>query len=353
MNKQLKQRERLEQNLIARFPKIKRFDPPNDLPLIESIKDGSFHKSSAGIALYCNGFTGKAFHPSPFGYLLSENGYFGQQTISFGIFRRGHDNRNYAVVMPLIGTGRLVPICSSLLELGEIAGVYVRFLKLRDYLEFVHIFKPAKEHPWDLNAPEEDETLCYSRIDLTNLRLNARTGYNRAKGFVDRHNLTLRFEKLNESGFDIAYDIIKRHFELLEKSGKRVGSAPEDYLGLLQPEILSLPAVTAVIGFLNDLPVSVFVSERTGQKSIAMFSTIVVRDMEYLMKELGITIEDEKSDGLSAIPSFMLLSFLKQLQDRGFEIVYLGGSEVADLNKAKIRLGAENDPTYWVVMLRD
>ena len=333
---------------------FKPFDPAVHAPLIEQSKDDRFHISSAAIALYCNGFTRKAVHDARFGYLYNDEKR-GLQA-AFGVFRR-FDSKNYVVAMPLKG-GLLAAENaiddSGLWDLPSITGTYVRFLDVDDYIEALRGGSlPAKEHPWDPNAPEEDETLCNSRVDLSKLRLNARTGFNRAQHFLERNGIMLRFEQLTESELSTAYEIVRGHFELLENGGKRVSSTPEDYLGLLQPEIINLEAVTARIGFLNGLPVSVFIAEKTGPKTVGMYSTIVVRDMKYLTERLGINAEDEeKKRGMSAIPAFMLLSYLKRLRESGMETVYLGGSEIAELNKAKIQLGAENDPTYWVVKMR-
>ncbi len=338
---------------ICNLKAFKKFEPAVDAHSIERLKDDKFHVSNTAIALYCNGFTKKAVHDAPFGYLYNE----GDLQAAFGVFRR-FDGKNYLIIIPLEGGMQAalhVIGDSGLMDSPAIEGVYVRFLDVSEYVEALSEtgFLPAKEHPWDPNAPEEDETLCQSRVDLTKLKLNAETGYNRGKKFVERNELSLRFELLGESRLGVAYEIIKGHFKLLENAGKRVGSTPEDYLGLLQPEIINLEAVTAVIGFLNDLPVSVFIAERTGSTTVSMYSTIVVRDTDYLKEKLGIATEDKKrADGVGAISAFLLLSFLKQLREQGMETTYLGGSEIADLNKAKIQLGAENDPTYWAVQLR-
>jgi hypothetical protein len=146
-----------------------------------------------------------------------------------------------------------------------------------------------------------------------------------------------------------ASEIVKMHLGAIDRKGKLVSSSPEDYEGILQPEILRLPSVRAFLGCINDLPVSVLIGDMTGPSSAGLYAAITLRDHNYVGGAIN-GYDTSTHPRLSALSTFMIYSFLKKLGDEGVQDLDLGGSEHADLNKWKRHLGAEYQPTYWAFL---
>jgi hypothetical protein len=257
-----------------------------------------------------------------------------------------------------------------------IRGIYVRFLRTPDYVRLVSEFgfTPAKEEPWLRDAPEEDESLSHSRVDL-HKTFSAETSrlifpplkrnFHRATNFLQRTGLKFSFVPLNAGNSDVAWDLVQRHFEMLDESGKLIGSTHHDYLGLLHPDILSLKSVTAYLGMLGKLPISVFIGESNGNGAISGYAGLTLRGIDYptgrehsaLQQEI-----DEMDDrsglgshyrGASAIPTYVFIRLFSQFFSEGYRYFFMGGSEHADIDTWKHKqMGAEKDPTYWAVYSR-
>jgi hypothetical protein len=346
------------------------FQPLTDTQYVEMAKRGRFHQSSCALALYSNAFTQKAMFPedlAPYGYLHKR---FGEQ-FSFGVYRR-HDGNLFGSILPL--TSNLETIATFTREaMSElpIKGIYVRFLRIPQYARLVTDFgfKPAKEEPWLPDAPEEDESLSHSRVDLD--RVFSQDGslifpplkknFNRASNFLERLGLEYRLTTLRPSHLHIALDIVKTHFDMIEEKGKLVGSTFHDYLGLLNADIISLKSVSAYLGFIGELPVSVFIGESNGERCMSGYAGITLRNIDYALglESPAAVLPDEGPDGpgsstvlvgSSSIPTYVFIRLFSQFHSEGYRYFFMGGSEHADIDTWKHkRMGAEKDPTYWAV----
>jgi hypothetical protein len=148
---------------------------------------------------------------------------------------------------------------------------------------------------------------------------------------------------------------------MIEESGKLVGSTHLDYHGLLRPEILSLQSVTAYLGLLNGLPVSVFICETNGEGSMGGYAGITLRKVDYLLSRirlLAVQPEDKSFHlsehmGISSLPTYAFARLFLDLHSKGYRHFYMGGSEHADIDSWKKRqMCAERDPTYWAVLTK-
>ena len=85
-----------------------------------------------------------------------------------------------------------------------------------------------------------------------------------------------------------------------------------------------------------------FIGEKTGPSTVALYATFANRDMALLPAGLDRT-------GFSAISQYSYLVLFKTLRDMGIEWVDVGGSETEELTTFKRQLGATAVPSYWVV----
>ena len=141
----MKHKTGLEKKIISMSHAVKPFEPHTDHPLVQQIKDGSYSRCSAAIALYLNRFSKRAVHPADFGYLFNCQ----NNVLAFGVYRR-FDGQLYGCVIPLSADADIIAGFSQEL-LGKLGllGVYVRFLGLKSYVALLNKgFLPAKEHPW-------------------------------------------------------------------------------------------------------------------------------------------------------------------------------------------------------------
>jgi hypothetical protein len=363
-------------NLIVNRLGLSPFAPLADYPYVESAKQGRFHQSACAIALYSNAFTQKAAFPSefaPFGYIYKRYG----DLFSFGVYRR-FDGKLFGSILPLSSEVQSLSDFTRL-AMAElpISGIYVRFLRLPQYARLVSDFgfKPAKEEPWLPDAPEEDESLSHSRVDLSRLFSPGATlpvfsplrrNVTRAMNFLSRTGMEYRFIPLIPDGLPIASDIVRIHFDMIEEKGKLVGSTFHDYLGLLHPDIISLKSVSARIGMLGTLPVSVFITEGNGKSDgepcVSGYAGITLRNINYLLGSTPINLLEKTAHaeigddcvelftGASAMPTYAFFRLFSLSYFDGYRYFYMGGSEHADIDTWKSkRMGAEKDPTYWAV----
>ncbi|HSB47503.1 MAG TPA: hypothetical protein VLD37_05800 [Candidatus Bilamarchaeum sp.] len=352
-------------NMIVSRLGLKPFDPKTDHLIVEAAKDGRFNQSNCALALYSNAFSHKAMFPwtsAPYGYLFERDG----QAFSFGVYSR-YDNELFGCVLPL--SARLETIADfskEALSALPISGVYVRFLRLGEYSTLVSEsfgFKPAKEEPWLPDAPEEDESLSHSKVTLSKIVDGERSAvrfkplknaYKRAKNFLSRNGLEYGFVPLTPENLHEAREIVHSHFEMIEKSGKLVGSTHRDYYGLLREDIIELKSVMAYLGVLNSLPISVFICESNGPASAAGYAGITLRDFQRIakvMNESSICSSDEFMRGISSLPTYAFVRLFFELQAKGYKYFFMGGSEHADIDTwKKKQIGAEKDPTYWAIL---
>jgi hypothetical protein len=366
---------KLHEIIVSRL-RLAPFQPLADNKMVESAKDGRFNQSNCAIALYSNAYSQKAMFPedqAPLGYL-----YKGERSLfSFGVYKR-YDGGLFGSILPLTGNLETIAMFSKMaMEVLPLSGIYVRFLRLPEYHKLVSEsfgFKPAKEEPWLPDAPEEDESLSHSKVDLSKIVKPDGSGFAfgplrrsflRGGRFLERNDLNYRFTQLNQHNLTAALNIIKSHFSMIEQKGKLVGSTHFDYYGLLHPDIISLRSVTAYLGFINDLPVSVFISEGVGRSSVAGYAGITLRSIDYRSlklkplpngkpgREREAANDDVELMGANAIPTYAMARLFLDCRARGNDFFFMGGSEHADIDAWKNRqMGAEKDPTYWAILKR-
>ncbi len=351
------------------------FEPLIDHLIVKEAKAGRFHQSSCAIALYSNAYTQKAVFPpdhAPFGYINRRAG----ELFSFGVYRR-RDGQLFGSILPLTANlQQIAEFTRDAMSVLPLRGIYVRFLRTPDYAQLVSKFgfAPAKEEPWLKDAPEEDESLSHSRVDLGRIFTSdgkdvefspLKRNLRRAANFLDRSRLTYSFVPITADNCHIAWDVIMNHFTMLEARGKLIGSTHHDYVGLLHPDILTLKTVTAYLGMLGKLPISVFISEPNGNNAISGYAGITLRDIDYRTgyhlpagpKEREAILAPHGSGelllGSSAIPTYAFIRLFAHFHEQGYRYFFMGGSEHPDIDTWKHRqMGAEKDPTYWAVYIR-
>lgn len=367
------QREGVEAAILNKFSYVNVFNPREHHPLVDKFKDGSFGLSSAGFALYSNGYNVRGQSDlAPFGLFYHHNDCI----FSIGYFRKegySMEKSGYLFLVSPRGPNVEAEADEFIRALRQsnlpIAGFYVRFLRLEQFKKFLNMgYAPAKEHPWHPQAPEEDEHLTNSVVSLNRLlpegmtqniaqsltttsknhRKHFRLETQRFQNFLKRTMSSYRFEHLRLADSEVAKGIVVRHFETLAKNGKQIGSTPEDYFGLVSAEILELPEVVSYLGFLNNLPVSLFICEKLVSGMAAAYSCLTLRDPSFVLPAAGLSLDSGNMAGFSAMPNYAYYMLFAELQKFGIALVHLGGSEHPDLDRSKEHMGAENDPTYWV-----
>jgi hypothetical protein len=337
---------------------LRAFEPQNDYFNLEMVKRGKFHHSATAIALYLSRYPKSAIHQEKFGYVYQR----GNELLAFGIFR-GLDAQKYGFIVPISAPASTVSnMARFAIKEFQLAGVYARFLGVREFgnlLNPLFNFVPAKERPWHPDAPEEDETLNNSIVHIPRVvdAVENRKGlrdirqcYNRMIRLFDETDSRFSLVKIeSEEHISQAGEIVRMHLGAINNRGKLVSSSPEDYEGILQPEILHLPSVRAFLGCINELPVSVLIGDMTGPDSAGLYAAITLRDLDYVGSAIN-GYDTAQHPRLSALSTFVIYSYLKRLGDEGVLDLDLGGSEHADLNKWKRHLGAEYQPTYWAFL---
>ena len=93
----------------------------------------------------------------------------------------------------------------------------------------------------------------------------------------------------------------------------------------------------AFIGYLDNIPVSVFVGEKLSCKRFGLYTPITLRDYEDFSKNISGSATFMTDKGFTAMPVFAYFKLFENLVKLGFE---------------EIHLGAKPDPTYWVIKLK-
>lgn len=398
-------REVVEQTLLAKFPGMKIFEPDKHASDMIRFQDGSFGFGYAASALYIHGFNPRGISKlAPFGLLYHEdNVMFG-----LGYFRKEgtceNDDGYLMILAPkgLNAVRRVTEIVSEVLADRYIPcnGVYVRFLDGFEKSKFVNAgFSEvtAEANPWHPSAPLEDETFCHSTLWLPSVvrlttarvegfevldldeaedkehRRKSRLAFKRFANFIGRNKLNYRMDRIafetnqeQEQAIDIGRKIIIMHFNSLVNP---VGSCAEDYLGLVSSEILRWMNTIGYIGYLNEVPISVFLGAPVHGHSVGdrwntlgLYASITLRSAEHVLGDLlGLDpyemIDNQldskrpkvpRAEGFSAISLYNQLYYFAKVLAHGISTIKLGGSEEKKLDDAKRQLGATEDKTYWV-----
>ena len=148
-----------------------------------------------------------------------------------------------------------------------------------------------------------------------------------------------------------SWNLIKDFFDFLRKRTTVVSSTAEDYKSLINffPDLKANKDFFSYIGFLKDktgrinIPVSLFIGERLTPKIIALYATISLRDPSTLPADIDPV-------GYTGISSYNYINIFGILKKKcNVEYIDLGGSELESLDKAKARLGAKEQKTYWAL----
>lgn len=343
-------REGIEMGLL-RLPCVRRFTE-REARFIEDYKDGTFGLSYLGFLLYCNGNNPRGLSKSNPNGLI----YFDRENLfGIGIFRRAHekDRGNLMLVAPRgINAAKAIgEFAEQAVEtVTEIRGqmLYVRFLKETQLKELLqHGFSPVQEEPWHPEAFAEDETFNHSVVNLADYgtRRN-KEALSRFGNFLKHHNIELEASNFSPSE---AKEVIISHFEMLKAMGKDCGSVSEDYFNVIEAGKEGRFAMLMKMrGKGREIVSSAFIGEKISERRMALYCTISRRDPDLYAKALGL---EEPLTGFSALSTCSFIRAFDEIRKEFPEVeeVHLGGSETAELNAFKRRLGARNEPTYWAV----
>lgn len=360
-------REHIERLLVREFDAVAPLDA-HHLAALHPFKAGGFMPSLLGFMLYCNGYSLRGTSRACRNGLIYADG---ETLFGIGIFRKTLESPAWHVMISgpwgRDGFAKVDRFIHRLRELGVEHEVFIRHLPDAEYRTFrSHGYLDVDASPWCADAPSEDETHHHKRIRLSDIieedaagaivirtldgeehrgfRVKARMVFNRFRNFLDRNRLRFAIRDYTLADLEVAERLVTHHFAILKNP---VGSTPEDYMSLLRFD----PAkggdqYFGKIGFLEDgtvsIPALLFIGEKTGASTVALYATFANRDVETLGGRFDPT-------GFSAISQYAYLRLFKTLRAQGVEWVDVGGSETEDLNTFKRQLGAKAVPSYWVV----
>lgn len=356
-------RESLEERLLQ-LPHVRLLDE-TVVEKIDRVKDGTFGLSCLGFLLYGHGRNPRGISRNrPNGLLYADN----DTTFGIGIFRRESENHGGHLVLVAPRGPDPVQTVQSFMDQVEtvapnaVSRCFVRFLKAESYRDFLDWdFSPISQDPWHPHAPAEDETFCHSRVDLVELQAVPNNGsksaprkrrlrddWHRFSNFLRRNGIQMQPTPYDAATAKV---IVKTHFDMPRPGARRIGSVAQDYESLLEadlnhPDRFGFMLAAEANG--RHFPVSVFAGEKTNATTLALYCSITRRDpMDW--KE-ALVLEGELK-GFSALGTYVYWKAFCAIRERFPEVthVQLGGSETADLDAFKRRMGAQPEPTYWVV----
>jgi len=237
---------------------------------------------------------------------------------------------------------------------------------------------PGQEYGWCDGAEFEDETYNHrfldleERIDIESGRLRIRDlkapgsadfrkkfrrAHSRFENFLRRYGLDFRLVPfVHREHLSAAQSLIERHFKYLREAEKDIGSTSLDYERLLHYDLPHGDPYVSMIGFLSrqrgpadGIPVSVFLGERLGPSSGALYCTITLRDPAPVLQEFGLSDDV----GFTALNQGGLARLFGDLRRLGWKSVDLGGSEIRKLDYFKEQMGCELLPSTWRVTTRE
>jgi hypothetical protein len=365
------ERERIERILVREFDAVKPFEPA-DLPKILPYKNGGFMPSMLGFMLYANGYSLRGTSKyCPNGLIYDD----GETLFAIGIFRKTLESPIWHIMVNgpwgKDGFRKVDEFIRKLKTLVEPSEIFVRHLTKDLYDTFCsNGYIAIDASPWCDGAAAEDETFNHKSIPLADIvgydsngqfeirtlqstehkgfRVKARLAFNRFTNFLERNGFTFEIRDYTIADRDVAEKLMRHHFEILKNP---VGSTPEDYLSLINCDpVFGGDECFGKIGFLVKgdvrIPALLFLGEKTGADTVALYATFANRDSE--------TLGDPSIDttGFTAISQYSYLILFRMLIDMGITCANVGGSETEELNKFKRQLGAKEEATYWAVAPR-
>lgn len=339
-------REAVEEILLDGFGQIRPYAPEMS-GVVNRYKDGSFGVSNLAFALYSNGLNPRGRSSKhPHGLVFED----GETLFSIGYFRKEIDPEDadgYLFVVAPRGKNvaeKIAKIVSVVeIEGAPCKGVYARFLRPEQYQELLGSgFLTAEESPWHPLSPQEDETYSHSVLDISvPPRRKTRQAGKRFGNLLQRNGLSYSLEALSpEDAETFAKPLIDSHLGMLRRTGKAIGSTPEDHYNLLEPGLLNLRDVHAFLGYLQGVPVSVFVGELLSSVRFGLYTPFTLRDAG------KIPLIADKT-GFTAMPTYAYVQMFEMLRQKGVSEVHMGGSELPSLDEFKKQMGAKEDKTYW------
>lgn len=261
-----------------------------------------------------------------------------------------------------------------LLQNGLVDRVYVRHINesAASVLECSGFRNIDTSTAWCEGAPFEDESFNHRLVNLdaivaqdeagglsvkslestesSNFRNKFRLAYQRGENFLRRNRLEYSLRPYTVNDLPEVKKLVRNHFEILEQSGKAIGSCALDYELLLKNHLADDKRYVSLVGVLRseqgELITSVFLGERTGSETGGLYCSITNRNPRHLSSQ----IPNAELTGFTALPQYALASLFGELQTRGWKHVDLGGSETEELDRFKRQMGAVMYETTWRVM---
>lgn len=361
-------RDRVEQALVERFPGTVR---PNDtalIPALARVSHGNFGSGLMSLLLYCNGR-----NPTTRSARYADGLCYCGDDAVFGVGAFVSEGGGGVHLVAPSGPGCVLAatrVAAFLTDRWPGLRVYARHLPLDLHRAMIATgtWAPVDDVPWLPSASREDETYHHRRIRLSDLieatsegysvrllegathrefRRKSRLAHNRFRNFLDRCRATYVLRQQTAATVPLTLDLVRGHFDDLRGAGKTpVGSSHHDYGGLARLIPRPGDGLRCLIGFLEGpnwlRPVSFFALETLRDASVGCYASITRRNPSILPA----TVDPR---GFSAIASFALIALCQELLADGFEVLDLGGSETAELDRFKRQLGAEPAPTDWAV----
>ncbi len=225
---------------------------------------------------------------------------------------------------------------------------------------------------WCDSAPFEDESFNHRLVNLdaivahdkagrlsvkslegsesSNFRNKFRLAFQRGGNILRRNGLAYSLRPYAVDDLQEVKELVRNHFEVLEQSGKAIGSCALDYELLLKNHRSDDTRYVSLVGVLRseqgELITSVFLGERTGSDSGGLYCSVTNRNSSHL----SAYIPNADLTGFTALPQHALATLFGELQRRGWRHVDLGGSETEDLDRFKRQMGARMHETTWRVL---
>jgi hypothetical protein len=365
-------RETIEDLLLREVPHVRPLTAAASKE-IRPHKNGSFARSVLGFMLYCNGHNKRGRSPQfPDGLFYSDD----ETVFGIGFFRKALESDLWhPMIVAPSGSDVIRKVENVLRTIAQattasgqkirIGSGYVRHLSREQYEAFLEAgYQDVLVDPWHPEAPREDETFNSRLIQLDRIidlssgtldvkvldgnetrtfRTKSRRAYQRFENFLERNQLRFSIEHYSKDLAEIGQTLVTTHFQSLRNP---IGSTPEDYASLTGHFPSDDDHHFARIGYLERgstrFPVMLFLGERTGETTVALYATFALRSTSILESEVSTT-------GFSAISQYAYLRVFHELMASGMTHVDLGGSETEDLDDFKRQLGSRVVDSYWVV----
>ena len=237
---------------------------------------------------------------------------------------------------------KLTAVGDAVKNTGAYKDSYVRYIseQRRDMLlQSGRWGRVDNSNGWIENCPHEDEEYPQLLVRLKSQDLPVQLSYNSSENL---RKVTNRLKKGDKvfcwkplEDFELAVGRIAKHFENIQKEREVVGSCALDYELLCRTgaKLQGRKGVFALVGYLNDEPVSVFICQQYAPGEVAVFSSITLRERGTLQN----------------LPLYVFMELFSYLRDRKVETVNLLGCETESLFDYKRKFGDETRRSTWAI----